>query len=75
MILMTTIKGKFNYIKKCGDYKFKVEGVGNMKIRLYDGFVKFFFNMRYVPDTLVKLTHFEKIIKIECSRRYIGSER
>lgn len=42
MIWMSTIEGKFDYIEIGGDCKFKVEGVGNMKIRLYDGFIKSF---------------------------------
>ncbi|CAO2828064.1 unnamed protein product [Amaranthus hypochondriacus] len=61
-------KGDFGYVD---GRKLKVEGVGNVKMRLHNGYVKTFHNVRYAPVAQVNLTSLGKLTRNGC--RYVGS--
>ena len=67
-------KGDFGYIQTGDERKLKVEGVGNVKMRLHDEYVKTFHNMRYVPYVprgQANLISLGKLTRNEC--RYVAS--
>ncbi|CAO2827688.1 unnamed protein product [Amaranthus hypochondriacus] len=64
-------KGNFGYVQTGDGRKLKVEGLGNVKIRLHDGHVKTFHNVRYVPRARANLISLGKLTR--SGYRYVGN--
>ena len=47
--------GEFNHFKLGNDEKIKVEGVWSVKMKLYDGVIQTFSNVRFVPSFVVNM--------------------
>ena len=47
------IDGEFGHFKLGNGAKMKVEGIGSMRMKLHDGVIRTFSNVRFVPFVVV----------------------
>ena len=64
--------GEFNHFKLGNGGKMKVEGIGSVKMKLYDGAIRTFSNVRFVPSVVVNII---SIWEMTSQRyKYVGSK-
>jgi len=49
------IDGEFNHFKLENGRKMKVEGIGSVRMNLYDGAIRTFSNVRFVTSVVVNI--------------------
>ena len=64
--------GEFNHFKLGNGGKMKVEGIGSVKMKLYDGAIRTFSNVRFVPSAIVNMIFIEEMTSQ--GYKYVGSK-
>ena len=64
--------GEFGHFKLGNSGKIKVEGIGSMRMKLHDGAIRAFTNVRFVPFVVVNIIYMGKM-KSQ-GYEYVGSK-
>ena len=64
--------GEFNHFKLGNGEKMKVEGIGSVKMKLHDGVIQTFSNVRFVPFVVVNMIFMGEMTSQ--GYKYVGSK-
>ena len=53
--------GEFDHFKLGNGVKIKVEGIGSVRMKLHDGAIRTFSNVRFVPSAIVNMIFIEEM--------------
>ena len=67
------IDGEFNHFKLGNREKIRVEGIRSMRMKLYDGAIQTFSNVRFVPSVVVNIIFMREITSQ--GYKYVGSNQ
>ena len=66
------IDEEFVHFKLRNDEKMKVEGIGSVRMKLHDGVIRTFSNVRFVPSTVVNMISMGEMTSQ--GHKYVGSK-